>query len=65
MAKSSLNMGNLTDDKAEELLVLVWQIAGLQIYGTEVPFPGEGETDTNDAVDCLNGLIEQARALLG
>lgn len=59
-----LNMGNITDDETERLLVLVQEIANMSIYGEDIPFPGEGQTDEHDAVDALNDLIASARNLL-
>ncbi len=55
---ATLDMGNITDDKTEELLTLVRAIASYQLYGSEM------ECDGDDAMEALNYCIETARKLL-
>jgi hypothetical protein len=55
----TLAMANLTDDKSEELLAFVRTIANMQRYGDEM------EIDCDDAVDCMNNLIDEARKIIG
>lgn len=52
----SLNMGNITDDKTETILAFVKQIAR---FATS----HEHSADPDDAIDVLDGLIHEARAL--
>jgi hypothetical protein len=64
-ASMSLNMENIDDDGIEELFVFIRGIATLDLYGSELDPPGVNNTDPNDAVECLNNLIRDARELLG
>ena len=56
-----LHMGNITDDKTEELLAFTRRVAGLLLYWTEL----DPETcDPDDGYITVNDLIEEARTLL-
>lgn len=52
---STLDMGNVTDGEVEQLIRFAKTVAGLQQYGDEM------ECDGEDAMDCLNEIIEEAR----
>lgn len=56
-----LNMGNITDDKTEDLLAFVKQVAQLKLYETEM----EKDVDhANDAIECMDNLILEAREIV-
>lgn len=60
-----LHMGNITDDETEELLNFARHISSLKRYGEPAEWE-EGEPDDlgDDAMCCLNQLIEQAREII-
>ncbi len=59
------DMGNIDDNKIEDLIVFVRATARLKLYGSEIKMPGEEDgPDANDAIQSLNGLILVARILL-
>jgi hypothetical protein len=57
-----IDIGNITDDKTEKLLAFVRSIARLSLYGDELEYQ---EHHGDDAMDCLNGCINEARTILG